>query len=244
MKLISLNIELNEHREKVLSFLKKEDPDVVCLQELLEEDLQRFKNELGMDGVFEVWRYVNDSHRLECKGKRFGTAIFAKNILNSGHFFYMGSKENISRSFDEYLMDENLKENNVFIWIETENNNGEKFKFITTHLPVTEHGEVTEYQLEVVDSLLEELQKSGEFILCGDTNAPRGRESFDRISRKYKDNIPKEYKTSLDQNLHRVKGLQYMVDGLFTTPGYIAENVKLVDGVSDHMAIVANMSAH
>ena len=66
-------------------------------------------------------------------------------------------------------------------------------------------------------------------------------EAFDRIARKYKDNIPKKYKTSLDQNLHRVKGLQYMVDGLFTTPGYKASNVKLVDGVSDHVAIVADI---
>jgi hypothetical protein len=30
-----------------------------------------------------------------------------------------------------------------------------------------------------------------------------------------------------------------MVDGLFTTPAYEAQDVKLVDGVSDHMAVVA-----
>jgi hypothetical protein len=32
-----------------------------------------------------------------------------------------------------------------------------------------------------------------------------------------------------------------MVDGLFTTPVYQTSNVKLVDGVSDHMAIVAEI---
>jgi hypothetical protein len=41
--------------------------------------------------------------------------------------------------------------------------------------------------------------------------------------------------------LHRVKGIMFMVDGLFTTSKYNATNVKLVDGVSDHMAIVANI---
>ena len=37
------------------------------------------------------------------------------------------------------------------------------------------------------------------------------------------------------------RGLGLMVDGLFTTPKYIASNVKLEPGVSDHMAIVANI---
>jgi hypothetical protein len=73
-------------------------------------------------------------------------------------------------------------------------------------------------------------------------NAPRGKESFSRLAKKYKDNIPPEYKTSIDQNLHKVKGIQFMVDGLFTTPSYKASDVKLVDGVSDHMAVVAEIT--
>ena len=52
---------------------------------------------------------------------------------------------------------------------------------------------------------------------CGDMNVPRGNETFNRLAEKYKDNIPLEYKTSIDQNLHRVKGLQVMVDGLYYT---------------------------
>jgi hypothetical protein len=35
----------------------------------------------------------------------------------------------------------------------------------------------------------------------------------------------------------------YVVDGLFTTPEYKATDVGLVDGVSDHMAIVATIVA-
>jgi hypothetical protein len=33
-----------------------------------------------------------------------------------------------------------------------------------------------------------------------------------------------------------------MVDGLFSSPGVTAADVRLVDGVSDHMAIVADIS--
>jgi hypothetical protein len=33
-----------------------------------------------------------------------------------------------------------------------------------------------------------------------------------------------------------------MVDGLFSTPGYLVSDVELHSGVSDHMAITANVA--
>ncbi len=58
MKLISLNIELNRHHELVLPFLKSQNADVVCLQELLEEDFEMYKRELGMNGVYRALSYI------------------------------------------------------------------------------------------------------------------------------------------------------------------------------------------
>jgi len=241
MKLISINIECNKHTTTVLDFLKKEKADVVCIQELLEEEFEFYKNELELDGVFQMWNYFRFPIYGDLISKRQGVAIFTKEIIESGSVFYTGKKENILKPFDEYMSDEKFQKNNAFVWLTTKDNNGKVFKFIITQLPVTKEGEVTPYQLEVIDSLLLHLKDFEEFVLCGDMNAPRGKESFNKISKKYKDNIPPEYKTSIDQNLHRVKGIQFMVDGLFTTPSYKASNVKLVDGVSDHMAIVADI---
>jgi hypothetical protein len=88
----------------------------------------------------------------------------------------------------------------------------------------------------------------GEFVLGGDFNAPRGGEMFSVLSSAYTDNIPLQYKTSLDLTLHRAareRGPQLgdkMVDGLFSTPAYSVSDVRLVDGVSDHMAVVATIS--
>jgi exonuclease III len=242
MKLISLNIELNRHYETVFDLIKKEKPDVICLQELLEEDFERFKKEFGMDGVFKVFQYVNDHRFGDIYDKRHGVAIFSKKIEDFGYFFYEGKEENIMKSFEEYLVSAEFHKNEVLVWAYIKDEKGAVYRFTTTHFPVTEKGESTPYQLEVADKLLAKLADIGEFVLCGDMNAPRGNETFSRFAKTYKDNIPLEYKTSLDQNLHRVKGLQYMVDSLFTTPGYKAENVKLVDGVSDHMAIVADIN--
>ncbi len=242
MKLISINIELNKHYTTVFDFIKKENPDVICLQEVLEEDFDRFKTDLSMQGIFKARRYfAGNPHYEGVAGKREGVAIFSKNIINSGAIFYEGSEENVAKSFDEYMSDEKNKKNSVLVWTEIKDSDGKIYKYITTHLPVTKDGESTPYQLEVVDILLNTLSNLGEFVICGDMNAPRGNETFTRLAKKYKDNIPEKYKNSIDQNLHRVKNLQHMVDGLFTTPTYMASEVKLVDGVSDHMAIIAEI---
>ncbi len=242
MKLISINIQTNLHNETVLAFLKKEKADVVCIQELLEEDFDYYKKELNFNGIYQPWYYINNPLYKELEGKKMGIAILANSIIDSGSFFCTGREENILKTFDEYKSNKELQKNNAIVWVNIKNNDGVLYKFITTHLPVTHHGECTPYQLEVIDSLLVHLNTMGEFVLCGDTNAPRGKESFSRLAKKYKDNIPLEYKTSIDQNLHKVKGIQFMVDCLFTTPLYKTSDVKLVDGVSDHMAVVANIS--
>lgn len=242
MKLISINIESNFHTEPVLNFLKKEKADVVCVQELLEEEFEMYKKELNFEGVFQAWSFWKSPKYPELKGKKQGVAIFAKEIINSGSIFYAGSKENILISFEKFMSDEKFQKNKAFIWAEVKDSDGIIFKFITTQLPVTHEGEVTPYQIEVINSMLHHLEDLGEFVLCGDMNAPRGHQSFSLIAEKYKDNIPLEYKTSIDQNLHITKGIQFMVDGLFTTPTYKASNVRLQDGISDHMAVVADIT--
>lgn len=250
MKLVSINIEVNKHTETVLNFLKNEKADVVCIQELLEEEFQFYKKKLSFMGVYQPFDYVSTHINSKLtydipsglKGKRHGVAIFAKNINKSESIFYEGKEENILKPFDDYISDEKVQKNKVLIWAEVKNDDGIPFKFITTQLPVTHEGEVTQYQLNVISSMLSQLEGLGEFILSGDMNSPRGHQSFSLIANKYKDNIPLKYKTSIDQNLHRVKGIQFMVDGLFTTPAYKALNVRLQDGISDHMAIIADIS--
>ncbi len=239
MKLISLNIELNRHHELVLPFLKKEKADVVCLQELLEDDFEMYKRELGMQGVHRLTSYINDSIHIESKRKREGIAIFANNIINSGYIFHVGKVQDIERTFEEYIKDKNILKNRALVWIETKNDKGEIFKFINSHLTITHHGEVTRVQIEDNIKFINNAKSLGEFVFSGDTNAPRGSQAFDKISEVFKDNIPYSYKSSLDPNIHRAKGVELMVDCLFTTTGYKASCVELKGGISDHMAVVA-----
>lgn len=252
MKLVSLNIEGNKHYERFIPFLEKENPDVICMQEVLEEDFEFLKENLQMQGIYKTQAYVCNmsEHYTTMQGKRFGVAIFTKNILDSGYVFYWGKEENTAMSFEEYFFGEEVKEyvirreelrSNVLLWVDIQDVSGAVLRFASTHYPVSNQGESSAHQLEVLVPFFEKLEGLKDFVVCGDFNAPRGNETFRRIAEKYHDNIPEKYVTSLDQNLHRNKGLMYMVDCLFSTPAYRVTDVSLVDGLSDHMAIVATV---
>jgi endonuclease/exonuclease/phosphatase family metal-dependent hydrolase len=245
MKLVSLNIEGNKHYERIFPFFKKENPDVLCLQEVLEDDMSFLGEKLeGMKGIFYPFSYTTSKHPSyeSMYGKKFGVAIFTREEpVSSGYFYYWGKEEYSSVPFEDFLQDKNKYENHVLAWVTFSPPNGATYKVITAHFPVTERGESTEHQLDVLGACMLKLKELGDFALCGDFNAPRGNKTFEILAKEYKDNIPHSYMTSLDQNLHRIPGLQFMVDGLFTTEKVRAENVALCDGVSDHMAIVATL---
>ncbi len=237
MKLISVNIEGNKHLHRVIPFVRIEKPDVICVQEILLEDFTFFGLEVGMKGYFVPMVYDTFSHA----GKLMGLGIFSKyemkDILKQ---YYAGSEEQVTVMDPHMGYDTHLLVQCAVLSCVIEINDV-KFKVATTHAAWTPNGEVTDYQLRDIDSMFLALDKIGQFILAGDFNAPRGRAAFAKLAERYKDNIPEKYTTSLDQELHRVPGLQRMVDGLFTTPTYVAKNVRLISGVSDHMAIVADI---
>jgi len=117
----------------------------------------------------------------------------------------------------------------------------EKFFVGNTHFTWSENGRTSQQQRVNLKSLLKKIKLFPEIIFCGDFNAPRGKEIFKKISEKYKDNIPLHYKTSIDENLHYAGKLDLMVDGLFSTKEYLVTDTKLINGVSDHYAIITNI---
>jgi endonuclease/exonuclease/phosphatase family metal-dependent hydrolase len=244
MKLVSLNIEGNKHYERFIPFLEKENPDVICMQEVLEEDFEFLKEKLHMQGIYKPQAYVcnTSEHYRNTRGKHFGVAVFAKNILDSGYVFYWGKEESTALPFEEYYTRQEELRSYVLLWVDIQDASGAVLRFASTHYPISTQGESSAHQLEVIAPFLEKLDELKDFVVCGDFNAPRGNETFRRIAEKYHDNIPVKYVTSLDQNLHRVKGLMFMVDCLFSTQAYHVTDVSLVDGLSDHMAIVATVN--
>ncbi len=235
LKLISLNIERSKHVDRAAAFLEREAPDVACLQELMEYDVPRFEEVFGGRCHYTPVTI----HDAEGKPGPFGQGIFSR--LSTSNFFekYYWGVPGVLPHFDfTNAATKHATETHAVSGIEVEKE-GATFRIATTHFTWTPDGSASDFQRADLKRMFAVLDEVGECVLVGDFNAPRGGEIFSKIAARYKDNIPLHYKTSIDATLHRVGALPHMVDGLFTTPAYKANEVKLVDGISDHMAIVA-----
>ena len=234
VKILCLNIEGDRHLEKVVPFLKEQNPDIICLLECFKVNVPFFEKELNLHGFF--FAQANKLRRIserdvDPKGYQ-GIAVFTKLDVNSVSGMYY-TKGNIPEYSGPNGQDRVL----AFLRVEKE---GKEYSVAATHFTWAANGGTNNEQSQDLKAMLE-LIKDEELILCGDFNAPRGGEIFTALSMHFKDNIPVEVETTIDQNLHKVKGLMYVVDGLFSTPSYDVKNVQVIDGVSDHKALAADI---
>ena len=242
IKLVSLNIELAKHLDLVRAFLEKEKPDIACLQEVHEADLQEFAKEFGMEAVFGQMSSIGRVEYTKPPFEPHGVGILSALPIQSVQLSYYRGDEETAR---KHVFDGTSRDDpHPFLYVNAKKEN-ESFVVGTTHFTWTPNGTPDDLQRRDMKSLLGILQDIPELVLCGDFNAPRGGEIFDALAQRYKDNIPLKYHTSIDVNLHRdgakMRGRSLMVDGLFTTPVFQCSNVRLVGGVSDHFAVVAEV---
>lgn len=243
LKLVSVNIEWDRHLDTALPFIRGRAPDVVCIQELLEPDIPLFTEAFG------PYSYYMPMMQMDTPRGRVaeGNALFSRSpLMNTRTLQYSGSVGAGYVHSDEPETWDKDYELRALACADIEKD-GVAYRIITTHFNWSQKGESTPAQKEAMERMLALLQKEEPFVLAGDFNAPRGGETFGIIASRYKDNIPAEYKTSIDVGLHRSgkqdgeRLLRLMVDGLFSTPEYEVKNAKLTFGVSDHAAITADI---
>lgn len=247
INLISVNTEGHRHMvQRVIPFLKERQPEVVLLQDCYERGFKMVADGLGLEPAFaphERRKLYFDHGDIEICGvatlSRYG-------FTDKDIFYYVRDGEPDLPMHQEFMNRPGeevarLRRAALLTGVAKGSN---RFRFANVYFTWTPDGQASSYQRKDLQILLDYLGIFSEVILCGDFNAPRGREIFDRIATVYQDNIPVEVLSTLDPLLHnaaRRKDLQLVVDGLFTTPGYCASEVKVVSGVSDHCAIVANI---
>lgn len=241
IKLISLNIEGNKHLDdRVLPFLLERKPEVVTLQEVFLSDVPKIEETLGMTGIFIPMADVNyENEHLPARGLWGILHLTKLNAVEASYQYYYGIEDEIPKFFAN--QDPNSM-NRVLVWQVVEKE-GQFYRFATTHFTWSKDGQTIDLQKQTYQSMNEILKTFPDVVLTGDFNAPRGREIFTNLSKSYTDNIPQDITTTIDNNLHKAKAnIQFVVDGCFTSEEYKASEVEVVDGVSDHMAVVATIS--
>jgi len=237
LKLASVNIEGDRHLDRVAAFLGREKPDVLCIQELFGVDVPFFEKLAG-PGVFTPVMEIVEPNRFFEKTGAWGIGMFARRpLLAPQTHIYKGNPGNLPR-FDP----EDPNSGNRAVVVAQAYAGCRPVTIATTHFTWSPGGKATALQHSTLDSLLAVLSGYKPLILCGDMNAPRGGKIFARVAREYRDCVPSGIHSSIDPVLHRIKGLDLMVDCLFASDAYQVLGTRLVSGVSDHMAIAATIA--
>jgi len=235
LKLICLNIETDKHFDRILPFFKKENPDVVLLQEVLEKDMDLLEKSLEMRGIFTpITTAIFHTHP-----EVIGQATFTNlPLIESHEKYYRGSKDHLPLI---ELTPEASETHSRALNIVKVQKGKEIYCLANIHFTWAPSGGPSPKQAQDLETLLTLLSDFPDVILCGDFNSPRGTPIFDKIASKFKDNIPPDVTTTIDKNRHKYGDLQLVIDAIFTTPHYHVEAIKLVDNLSDHLAIVSHI---
>lgn len=246
LRIVQLNIEKAKHFDRIYPFFETQNFDVMCLQEFPQSEIEKFERHFGMTSFFAPMARGEE--------QVIGISIFSRfPILRRYEKQYGGSSKALPQYDGTTFETKHNSSRYVLITCDLEKE-GTLFRIGTTHSPVTYRGAATEYQRSDMKRLLEFLQDQKEIVFSGDFNAPRGGEIFSMLAERYQDNVPKEYTSSLDPELHRASKETLeadaramnvpgqMVDGIFSTPRYQVSNIKMVCGLSDHCALTATIT--
>ena len=101
IKLISVNVERSKHLDRVLPFIERERPDVLCVQEMCEGDIPLFVEAVGsVAHTFSpMVRQLKDPG-----GPVVGVAIFSRlPVKQFSEYYYVGRREIVPELDHELL---------------------------------------------------------------------------------------------------------------------------------------------
>lgn len=239
-RILSLNIEGDKHFDTVIPYLQEVKPDIICLQEVFAADVERFVAATGYQATYAPLVSYNQPNRYDIspRGKWGVLTLTPVAPINSAKVYYHGQADRIP----EFVDGQPNSANRAFVWVEVELPGHPSLQVVNTHFTWSPNGEANDEQRLDLAEMLSQLENYDEFILCGDFNAPRGKEIFAQLASRYTDNLPPEVTTTIDGQFHYAGQLEIVVDGFFTTPRYQVESLQVRAGLSDHQGLLAQVS--
>lgn len=239
IRLLSVNIEGQKHLARVRDLIARERPEVVCLQEVFEDSLAG----LGRKYRYRVFGQVlwgdQDNNDFIEGGRKIGVAILSRTPLSKSFVKHYGEARS---GYQQFVKGGGDKRVMVGGEIELK---GARYQLATTHFTWTPDASVDERQRLHLKELLHYLEGK-ELVLAGDFNTPRGSEVYRKLASRFQDNVPVKIETTLDPKLHYANReqegrLRLVVDYVWSTRQYQVSPVRVVEGVSDHCALIAQV---
>jgi len=243
LKVIQLNMWHGVFLDRVIDFIKKENPDVVLLQEVTlgggdQKELgrgdcyERLSESLEMESVFgPQWSCIGKVKYLK------GQAIFTKRQIKwFGGYYYHGYLS-IVKQIEAGVKPVGLM---LSAGIEVD---GRIIDFVNIHYLWSLHPEINKAQLAAVEELNNALSGKTELIVTGDFNVTDDSAVYNRlIEGGLIDDRPEMTANTLHPSIHKIKGSKKLaVDYIF----HKGEKIRLKESripevaISDHLPIVA-----
>jgi endonuclease/exonuclease/phosphatase family metal-dependent hydrolase len=233
IKLLTLNVEGDRHLDRVRSTIAAHLPDIACLQEVLEADCPY----LASIGGYDV-RYAVSARMVREPGlspeRNWGVAVLSRVPVRRQTITYYAADPCIR------VLQVPTDARRVLIVTELEHL-GEPYRMATTHFTWSPGGHISNEQKADFSRLKQVLSRYSDYVMCGDFNAPRGREMFAKFTDELtlSDHLPASVATTIDARFHYAGSLQLVVDTIFSTKGYQVADVQVLEGISDHKGILA-----
>ncbi len=231
-----LNFWCGQTLAQVLQFLREERPGVVLCQELRTGDIPAFER-LGYRVEFAPMSTYDDGRTTG----QWGLGILSRCDLSEvREFVYRVGNGSFP---DRSIRSDIRPAQRELVFAATADVEGVPFMLATTHFTWAPRAIYpTEVQLASAERMSRVLDLFPEVVLGVDLNTARGAEIFDGLAARLRDNVPAHVKSTIDGRFHYDGALPIVVDGIFTSPQYLVEDVQIVSGLSDHKGFLVNVT--
>lgn len=240
LKIIQWNIWLEEDIRNIIRFLKKEKPDIVCVQELTTNYINAAAPK-RLARALKMFHYFKAAQRIEFEGSKFpiGNGIFSRFPLKKRFFSYI---QNPASEKHDYAMQKRVYIEAVVPI------NGKELTIGTTHMSYTHRFVVTEKKKKEVEKLVSIIKsKKNNFIFTGDMNSGPYSYGVKRVSQYLKNCGPSFDKKTwttvpFDYEDFVTKELNWRLDYIFATKDIRVLSSKILKSdYSDHLPILTKI---
>lgn len=239
MKIIQLNIWGGKLGHQVISFLKDENPDLVCMQEVNDlkgrsgykffATLNEIKKEAGFDEAFMSPTY---SARYMERELAYGNAILSRLPFKSTETIF--THREYVRNFDVERDGGNIR-NLQIVSVETGGKTLNVLNHHGYHLKGTKQGD--ENTMKAAKTIAAEIRRlKGPVIMCGDFNLSPHSESLEVINKEL-DNL--SIRNGLKRTYTKLSIINEVCDYIFVNDQVRVKRFRISDElVSDHKALI------
>jgi len=263
LNIIHLNIERDRHLDSVLQLIKNKNPDIICFEEAILENVKKIASELKYEFAFAPLVIIDEGNIK----KEEGSAILSKlPIIKTNKYRYDDNKSDdtpvrtlkeIDSSVNGERPNDRFLYHSTLLAITIKCNNS-LLTISTTHFPVVDHTTrgLTDHELGSVENINEIENTRGyldrlisiirlinrPMIFTADLNNTRGEYIYDTLAHELIDIVPKTISSTIDPKLHRCPDLKLMVDTIMISPDISVDEFDIAEGISDHKALISTLS--